>query len=368
MKYYNSYDSIFSVTVEEADHSTLNTLFSERHNALKNNFNYDEISSLAKDLHASSLKLKNVVFFTNPTEAFEHLYPVRFVLTEQEFCEFQEYLFIYSRRKGISEIVPHLESFLNHIFEESEGMKIPEAYKIAVYKHFKLANDSETEDFFNNPDNIGFIKEKDYKILHDYTDKMQPFFEFIQFAKHVVSVNYFKLFLKNPEFVQSSELFSYFLKDFNLNENTNPRISEFTLLVKLMEQQHWDHLAKFKHEDGFYDLLESLFFFPIPRPNSQSMIPSSLKNVHLFHYTLLEEINNKNIDLDCLFSKNHPLNSFESFVFKTSDKILNLHVKQSFVHDPDGLEHLRVLLKNQNYLHLNNKFTPKGILIKNIKI
>lgn len=366
MKYYSRFSEV-SLTPNTANTSIMSQRNTELQSLIDKNFNLKEVTVLAKEMHSLILPLRNFIFYTYTNEIFEKLYPVRFVLSSEEFCQVQDFIFSYINKKGMSEVVYHLNSSYSSIFDTCPKEHITPNYHDSVSKYYSLALASENSDFSNPQPFVDAVTLPEYAIFHSYSTGMKPFHDFVKFAKHTIVFNYFKCFLFNPHMSQSSIQPLILLADFlPLAENENPRLNEFDLFVKFMEKEHWTTLLAFKNESRFQTFLENIFFFKQPRKNSSSMFYSpTTEHVHLVQYSNLETINNKNINLNVFFDETTTYPDFMTFILKTIEKRLE---GTGLTLDNEGHEHLLTLLKTQSYFNLLKKYPEKGILSKSTKI
>lgn len=365
MKYYS--DKLhFTLSSDSSNTSESAQKFSEIKSLIKKNFNLKEIAPLSKELHNLSLKLKNFIFYTYTIDIFEDLYPTRFALSSDDFCQLQEFIFSYINQKGTSELVYHLDSSYENIFEICPKENITDNYKKSVEKYYLLAKSSESSDFSNHDIFIEAVQLPEYAIFHSYSTGMKPFHDFVKFAKHSIIFNYFKYFLHHPNMPQNTIQSLVSLSEF-LPLSDNPRLNEFDLFIKFMEKEHWTQLLAFKNEPRFQIFLEQICFFKNPRKNSSSSIfrMPNQEHVHLVNYSNLETINKKNIDLNVFFDEITPYPDFTTFVFKTIEKRLD---GKELTLDQEGHDYLLTLLKTQSYFRLLNKYPEKGLSSKTTKI
>lgn len=366
MKYYSRFSEV-CLTPNTVDTSLLSQRNTELQSLIDKNFNLKEVTKLAKEMHSLILPLRNFIFYTYTNDIFEKLYPVRFVLSSEEFCQVQDFIFSYMNKKGISEVVYHLDSSYSSIFEICPKEHITPNYHDSVNKYYALALASENSNFSNPNLFVDAVTLPEYAIFHSYSTGMKPFHDFVKFAKHTIVFNYFKRFLFDSHMPKNSIEPLILLADFlPLSENENPRLNELDLFVKFMEKEHWSTLLAFKNNPNFQKFLENIFFFKNPRKNSSSMFYSpTTEHVHLVNYSNLETINNKNIDLNVFFDETTPYPDFMTFILKTIEKRL---VGKEFILDKEGHEHLLTLLKTQSYFNMLKKYPEKGIISKSTKI
>lgn len=366
MKYYKR--SVNDNHFENFSISDLSSQFSTTQKTIENSLDYYEIDTLSQELIKLFPNLQRHLYFTYVQDTFEKIYKVRFCLLEEEFCQLQEFLFAYNNNKGSSPVVPHLDTFYHSIsnnFFKEESFNISEDDKSSLVYFYRLAKNSENHNFFTSP------FQEAHNIYNDYKDYLsspiKELVDFILFSKHLFSLNFFKYFLHSPEMMDKDN-FPLILKlvdTIKLVDNENPRINEINVFSKLMEQKHWIYLSKLKNEGNYLPFLEKIFFYHPGLLNSQGFLSSPVKKIHFLKYDVLTCINNKKIDLNCLFDSTTTFPNFSSFV----SHYINEKIKNSqYAHDEEGLEVLKELLKTQSYFYLNNKLYPKGLLDKITKI
>lgn len=366
MKYYKRLvnDNHF----ENVPLSDLSSQFSTTQKNIENSLDYYEIDTLSQELIQLFPNLQRHLYFTYVQDTFEKIYKIRFFLLEEEFCQLQEFLFAYNNNKGGSPVIPHLDTFYqsicNHFFK-NENFNISEDDKSSLVYFYSLAKNSENHNFFKSPFQEIHNICNDHK--HDLCSPIKELTDFIIFSKHLFSLNFFKYFLHSPEMIDKHN-FPLILKLVNtikLVDNENPRINEINVFSKLMEQKHWIYLSKLKNESDYLPFLEKIFFYNPGLLNSQGYLSSPVKKIHFLNYDVLTCINDKKIDLNCLFDSTTKFPNFSSFVFH----YINEKIKNSqYAHDEEGLEFLKELLKTQSYFYLNKKLYPKGLLEQKTKI
>ena len=123
-----------------------------------------------------------------------------------------------------------------------------------------MAKKSYDSNFFllGNNTTLSILDSPDHEIFASYSTGAKPIHDFIAFAQHATTFNYFKTFLEYPEKIINNHALPpiiQFIHQLPFADHDNPRIQDLEVFTKLMNQEHWNALSTYKEHPLFLDFL-----------------------------------------------------------------------------------------------------------------